>query len=107
MSTAALDAYELQKKAILETGNSSEQFQIVGGGISGLFYGIFDQFHIEDNEDKGHVAQKQLTTLIMCNNAPVGLIPRTSRIERLRTHIVYKFNIALPEEEGVTILCLV
>ena len=104
MSTAALDAYELQKKNILEQGNFSEQFQIIGGNS---FYGIFDQSHREDNEDQGHVAQKKLEMRILCNTVPVGLVERTSRIERLRTHDVYVFNLALPEKEGVTVLCLI
>jgi len=99
--------YQTQRLYQIEEGPFSESFEIVGK--SGTFKGIFDRAHKEESTDGGNVSRKTVGTRIMVAGIPSALInlERKAKIKRVSTGVVYQYNKAGEDLEGVPILWLV
>lgn len=103
MGVESLDILRKHRSNQIEKSPSSELFQIEGGST---FYGIFDDSHVEDNADDGHITQKKLNPRIIVSEIPSGLVSRSSKIFRENGADSYVFKFAGKDSEGLPILWL-
>ena len=71
MSTDAVDIMNIHRANQIKLSPSSEEFQIVGGSV---FYGIFDNSHIQDKNDSGNVKQKKRFARIIVDTITAEMV---------------------------------
>ena len=103
MSAEALTIMNQHRQDCTENGYSSESFLI--DGVDG-FRGTFDKSHIEEKDDKGNVAQKNIHPRIMVNSMPSGLQGNVTKIVRVSTSTEYIFNFYGVDSEGIGLVWL-
>ena len=105
MSQDTLNILNQQRAYQIELSPFSEEFTINDGPDS--FCGIFDNFHIENNNDDGNVSQKRTYPAIMVAELPAALTnqERIATVKR-ENGDSFIFQFFGKDKEGVPIIWL-
>ncbi len=104
MSTDALAAMNAHMTAAVELSPSSQTFTLDPNDSAISFEGIFDNSHIEDNEDSGNVKQNRKIPRIIVSEILQGMVRDAIVTDGTDRWTISKAD---KDDEGISVIWLV